>query len=81
MLIFSCFIQLIVRALMIFTVMLSTDKCIEALVVRGAILMSRFLQGEESDSFSWLNPSGFIDSVREKRGLRDSTAAQEEQDA
>jgi hypothetical protein len=61
--------------------MLFTDKCIEALVVRGAILMSRFLQGEESDSFSWLNPSGFIDSVREKRGLRDATAAQEEQDA
>jgi hypothetical protein len=36
--------------------------CIEALVVRGAILMSRFLQGEESDSFAWLNPSGFIGS-------------------
>jgi hypothetical protein len=38
------------------------DMCIEALVVRGAILMSRFLQGEESDSFAWLNPSGFIGS-------------------
>ncbi len=30
------------------------DTCIEALVVRGAIQMSRFLQGEASDSFSWV---------------------------
>lgn len=30
------------------------DACIEALVVRGAIQMSRFLQGEASDSFSWV---------------------------
>lgn len=32
-----------------------SDRCIEALVVRGAILMSRFLQGEPSDSFAWLD--------------------------
>lgn len=54
------------------------DKCIEALVVRGAILMSRFLQGEESDSFAWLNPSGYIDSVRERSGLRDWQATNRE---
>ena len=34
-----------------------TDACIESLVVRGAMLMSKFLQGDPSDSFSWLNPS------------------------
>jgi hypothetical protein len=33
-----------------------SDYCIEALVVRGAILMSRFLQGQESDCFSWVYP-------------------------
>jgi hypothetical protein len=32
--------------------------------------MSRFLQGEESDAFSWLNPSGYIDSVKERSGQR-----------
>jgi len=35
-----------------------TDRCIESLVVRGAILMSKFLQGDVSDSFAWLNPPG-----------------------
>jgi len=33
------------------------DRCIEALVVRGAMLMSKFLQGDPSDSFAWLNPA------------------------
>ncbi len=32
------------------------DYCIESLVVRGAILMSRFLQGQEVDSFAWVYP-------------------------
>eukprot|EP01032_Pedospumella_encystans_P020140 gene20140-22889_t len=41
------------------------DLCIESLVVRGAILMARFLQGEPSDSFSWLNPSGYIGSAKQ----------------
>ena len=31
-----------------------TDTCIETLVLRGAILMSRFLQGEPQDSITWL---------------------------
>lgn len=44
------------------------DLCIESLVVRGAILMSRFLQGEPSDSFSWLNPSGYIGSLKHTTG-------------
>jgi hypothetical protein len=35
-----------------------SDSCIEALVVRGAIQMSRFLQGEPSDSFSWIEYDG-----------------------
>ncbi len=26
--------------------------------------MSRFLQGEPSDAFSWLNPSGYIGSLK-----------------
>jgi len=30
------------------------DTCIETLVIRGAILMSRFLQGEPTDSITWL---------------------------
>jgi len=30
------------------------DQVIEALVVRGAIQMSRFLQGEPSDAFAWV---------------------------
>ena len=30
------------------------DTCIETLVLRGAILMSRFLQGEPTDSITWL---------------------------
>ena len=34
-------------------------------MVRGAILMARFLQGEPSDSFSWLNPSGYIGSAKQ----------------
>ena len=42
-----------------------TDLCIESLVVRGAMLMARFLQGEPSDSFSWLNPSGYIGSAKQ----------------
>lgn len=37
------------------------DLCIESLVVRGAILMSRFLQGESSDAFAWLRPSSLDD--------------------
>lgn len=32
----------------------ASDSCIEALVIRGAICMSRFLQGEATDSISWL---------------------------
>ena len=39
--------------------------CIESLVVRGAMLMARFLQGEPSDSFAWLNPSGYIGSAKQ----------------
>lgn len=30
------------------------DSCIDVLVLRGAILMSRFLQGEPTDSIAWL---------------------------
>eukprot|EP00605_Chrysophyceae_sp_TOSAG23-4_P002887 GSChrysophyteH1.ASY1.ANO1.3182.1 assembled CDS len=30
------------------------DTCIETLVLRGALLMSRFLQGEPQDSITWL---------------------------
>jgi len=56
------------------------DLCIESLVVRGAILMSRFLQGEPSDAFAWLNPSGFIDSVKERKGLRNARAAKVQED-
>ena len=32
----------------------ASDSCIEALVLRGAICMSRFLQGEPTESISWL---------------------------
>ena len=31
----------------------ATDPCIEALIVRGAVEMSRFLNGEESEVISW----------------------------
>lgn len=31
-----------------------TDTCIETLVLRGALLMSRFLQGEPQDCITWL---------------------------
>ena len=31
------------------------DTCIETLCLRGAILMSRFLQGEPTDSIQWLD--------------------------
>jgi hypothetical protein len=30
------------------------DSCIDALVIRGALLMSRFLQGEPTDAIVWL---------------------------
>jgi hypothetical protein len=30
------------------------DTCIDALILRGGILMGRFLQGEKTDSIAWL---------------------------
>jgi hypothetical protein len=42
---------------MIIVYLSATDLCIESLVVRGAIVMSKFLQGQPSDCFAWLNPS------------------------
>lgn len=47
--------------------------------MRGAILMARFLQGEPSDAFRWLNPSGFIDSIKERRGQRDQQKAEKQE--
>ena len=32
----------------------TSDSCIDVLVLRGALLMSRFLQGEPTDSIAWL---------------------------
>lgn len=43
------------------------DRCIEALVVRGAMLMSKFLQGDPSDSFAWLNPNTSTQAVNSKK--------------
>ena len=33
------------------------DSCIDALVLRGAILMARFLEGEKCDAIAWLEKS------------------------
>jgi hypothetical protein len=32
----------------------TADTCIDVLVIRGALLMQRFLQGEVTDSIAWL---------------------------
>ena len=31
------------------------DTCIDTLVLRGALIMQRFLQGEPADSIAWLD--------------------------
>jgi hypothetical protein len=52
------------------------DTCIEALVVRGAIQMSRFLQGEPSDSFSWIEYDGSPNKATEPVIVRRSVIFQ-----
>lgn len=34
---------------------MSLDTCIDTLVLRGALIMQRFLQGEPADSIAWLD--------------------------
>lgn len=40
------------------------DTCIDALVIRGALLMARFLQGEPTDSIAWLEQKSPKSSLR-----------------
>jgi len=50
-----------------------TDRCIESLVVRGAMLMAKFLQGEPSDSFAWLEKKKTLVHVAYDRALSSPT--------
>jgi len=43
------------------------DTCIETLCLRGAILMSRFLQGEPTDSIQWLDKKEKKDALLVKK--------------
>jgi hypothetical protein len=44
------------------------DTCIDALIVRGAMLMARFLEGYESDSIVWLDKKQGKNDIIKKPG-------------
>ncbi len=45
------------------------DTCIDVLVLRGALLMQRFLQGEPSDSIAWLEVKETKKQLPQKKNL------------